>query len=141
MTTSERSFPGEKKSVREGRAWLGKELELAGVASAVVADAVLVCSELLTNAVLHSRSAGPLGSVLVRLRLGATRLRLEVTDAGGIQEPKARRNGCPQPFADRAVHEGGHGLALVEHYTTRWWVRGGSEGRTVGAELAMDPAS
>jgi anti-sigma regulatory factor (Ser/Thr protein kinase) len=135
MSTSECSFPGVKQSVSESRAWLGHELELAGVSPAVIADAALVLSELVTNSVVHSRSAGPLGSILVRLRLGVTKVRLEVSDAGGAGEPRARRNGQPEPLA-----QSGHGLALVEHCTTRWWTRGDSNGRTVGAEIAREPA-
>jgi trehalose 6-phosphate synthase len=45
MGTKERSFPGVKQSVRESRVWLGKQLELAGVAPGVISDAALVLSE------------------------------------------------------------------------------------------------
>lgn len=141
MNTIERSFPGVKESVPQSRAWVGKELELAGVASGVVADAVLVLSELVTNAVVHSCSSGPHGSVLVRVYFGVSRLRLEVTDAGGVGEPRARRDGHRPALGDAVLDESGHGLALVEAFATRWWTRGDSRGRTVCAELVRTPAT
>jgi serine/threonine-protein kinase RsbW len=133
MFAVERSFPGVKESVPEARAWVRRELEEHKVPERPLEDALLVSSELVTNSILHSRSAGPDSTVCVRLRLGVTTLWLEVTDSGGVHEPKIRRNGHPQPLA-----ESGHGLTLVDHYTTRWWTIGDTRGRTVGAEIVLD---
>jgi serine/threonine-protein kinase RsbW len=132
--TVERSFPGTKDSVAQARSWARAMLEKFGIGDGIGEDAILVLSELATNAAIHSRSAGPHGHYLVRLRRGVTALRMEVVDAGGRTEPRARRNSTPHPFA-----ESGHGLALVEAFTTRWWTRGNGKGRTVGAELALNP--
>jgi serine/threonine-protein kinase RsbW len=139
--TVEHSFPGTKESVAEARTWLRTWLEKLAVPESVAEHAVLVLSELASNSVLHSRSAGPHHSYLVRLRRGVSKLRLEVIDAGGRTEPRARRNGSPHPFADCLGQEGGHGLALVEAFTQRWWTRGDEAGRTVGAELALEPTA
>jgi serine/threonine-protein kinase RsbW len=138
--TVEHSFPGTKDSVALARSWLREMLEKFGIGDGVGEDAVLVLSELATNAAIHSRSSEPHGHYLVRLRRGVNALRLEVVDAGGRTEPRARRNGNPHPFADSLGQEGGHGLALVEAFTTRWWTRGNEKGRTVGAELALPQA-
>ncbi|MFC6087216.1 ATP-binding protein [Sphaerisporangium aureirubrum] len=54
-------LPGSEASVGEGRRWLRKVL----VGHARRDDAVLVLSELLTNGVVHSRSAELRASVLV----------------------------------------------------------------------------
>jgi serine/threonine-protein kinase RsbW len=142
-STAESSFPGTKESVALARSWLAAWMDKFGIAEGPAADAVLVLSELATNAAVHSRSSAPHGSYLVRLRRGVSKLRLEVTDAGGRSEPRARRNaqlgnGSPHPFADPVGQESGHGLALVEAFTTRWWTRGDESGRTVGAEIALN---
>jgi serine/threonine-protein kinase RsbW len=146
--TVESSFPGTKASVSLARAWLSSWLEQFCVKEGPAANAVLVLSELATNAATHSRSSDPHGSYLVRLRRGVKTLRVEVVDAGGRTEPRARRghqsdsrqpsNGSRPPVADTVAEEGGHGLALVEAFTTRWWTRGTEQGRTVGAEIALD---
>ena len=132
--TLECRFPGTMESVAEARSWLRGLLVKFEVPECAAENAVLVLSELATNSARHSCSAGPQGSYRVRLRRGVSCLRLEVTDAGGISEPRMRRNGTPDPWA-----ESGNGLLLVEAVTTHWWTRSTAHGRTVGAELALNP--
>jgi anti-sigma regulatory factor (Ser/Thr protein kinase) len=150
---AEAGFSGALESVPEARAWARGPLERLDVPEDKAEDALLVLSELCTNSVRHSRSGGPLGSYLVRLRRGVTRLRIEVTDAGGDGEPLARHPGPGHDHrhnghsptlrgaatATESLDEGGHGLALVEAFAARWWVSGGPGGRTVHAEIALDP--
>jgi serine/threonine-protein kinase RsbW len=136
--TVECSFPGTKERVAQARSWLRAMLEKFGIGEEAGENAVLVLSELATNSAVHSRSSGPHGHYLVRLRRGVNVLRVEVVDAGGRTEPRARRNGSPHPFAAESLGEGGHGLALVEAFAIRWWTRGTEKGRTVGAEIAVE---
>jgi anti-sigma regulatory factor (Ser/Thr protein kinase) len=52
--TAERAFHGTKDSIAKARAWLRTWLEKFAVPEAAAEDAVLVLSELTTNAALHS---------------------------------------------------------------------------------------
>lgn len=85
-----------------------------------VADAVLVFSELVTNAVVHAGGA----SRIVAARLGSV-VRLEVHDGGATRA--ARRTG----------HDtlGGRGLSIVELLATRCGSRLTAAGKVVWAEL------
>ena len=95
----------------------------------------------------HSRSGAPLGAYLVRLYRGVTRVRLEVTDAGGPGTPVVRRSAAAADLADPAAEhdwdallgESGSGLALVEHFAARWGTRGDARGRAVFADLDTGP--
>jgi DNA-binding NarL/FixJ family response regulator len=86
-------------------------------------DALLVASELATNAVTHASSA-----CRIRLSLTETSLRIDVTDAGaGTPEP--------QPSSNTAEH--GRGLHLIGALAKTWgleFVPG--QGKVVWAELA-----
>jgi len=88
----------------------------------VVADVVLVVSELLTNAALHG--SGPRELVV---ELTESALRVEVADG----EPAK-----PEP---RSPHEpgvpGGHGLHIVEKLCDRWGVTPREDGKIVWLEV------
>jgi anti-anti-sigma factor len=76
--------------------------------------AVLLTSELVTNAVLHPRDrAGD--SIGLRICTDSGRARVEVADSGGGFDPKAVRR------EEKAV--GGHGLVLVDRGAVRWGTR------------------
>jgi serine/threonine-protein kinase RsbW len=91
-------------------------------------SAVLIVSELVTNAIVHS------GSDIVRcvLRLGSGLLRIEVTDQGvGVAEPAVRMP------ADDDVS--GRGLLLVSAVSEEWGVSPAVPGgRTVWATVRAD---
>ena len=104
MTTCSRTFPGRPESVAEARRWAARSL----IGCPGVADVVLCLSELVTNAVTHSRS-GVLRGGTVRVRISAAPgvwVRIEVRDDGPAS--------CP-PAADTAAGLacGGRGLYLV----------------------------
>ncbi|MEU2926841.1 ATP-binding protein [Streptomyces sp. NPDC007251] len=89
-------------------------------------DALLVTSELVTNALVHTAGT----RIACRLRRMADRLRIEVEDqAGGPVLPAAR---CPGP-----EDQHGRGLFLVDTLSRDWGVTpvGGRPGRVVWAEL------
>ena len=116
-------FTGAPESVRDVRHAVAAHLQDH---PALVDDATLIVSELATNAILHSRSAG--GFFTVRVTISGGYCRIECTDDGG---PWALR-GPGQ--ADRM-----HGLGLVEGIAGLHNVdiEGDESGRTVWARLAL----
>jgi anti-sigma regulatory factor (Ser/Thr protein kinase) len=90
----------------------------------IIDDAALCAGELVTNAVLHSRS-GDGGRVGVTVARRDTAVRVEVQDAGGDTVPA-----LPAEDAD-AADESGRGLRLVEAFSSRWGVQRISPGMTV----------
>ena len=110
-----RSAEAARRLVRE---------ELAPCPPELVESASLVISELVTNAVLHARTAIAIG---IRV-LDSGAVRLEVSDDSS-DLPQARRYS-----EDSAT---GRGLVLVDALTGRWGVapHRGVQGKTVWAEL------
>ena len=86
--------------------------------------AVLLVSELVTNAVCHARDTG---AVALELTSAETWLRVEVLDA----DPRE-----PQWRTPEAWDESGFGFVLVDALADRWGVRQTAEGKAVWAELA-----
>lgn len=93
----------------------------------IVGDAVLVASELVSNAVLHS-GCGRSDRLTVHVAVGRERLLISVLDPG--RSCGAAR---PRPSAD---HLGGLGLGLVAQLATRWG-SDRTDGHRVWAELAL----
>ncbi|MBT2405748.1 ATP-binding protein [Streptomyces sp. ISL-87] len=122
-----RRWRREARSVPLARAELRKALAGWGL-SELEEDALLVVSELVTNAVRHA--AGPrdreIETKYVRL---PEWLRIEVHDAGA---------GWPEATTPEAEGEGGRGLFLVAAVADRWAVgeRAGP-GKRVWAELSV----
>ena len=86
--------------------------------------AILLISELVTNAVLHARTNG-LGLSL-QLEVHGTWLRIEVHDAD---------LSGPQPRTPAGLEESGLGLVLVDALADSWGVRETPAGKAVWAEL------
>src|SRR3981081_2013087 len=86
--------------------------------------AVLLVSELVTNAVRHAR---PGETVLaLRLEITGTSVRIEVHDA----DPR-----WPQPSTPDGLEESGFGLMLVNALASKWGVTETATGKAVWAEL------
>jgi anti-sigma regulatory factor (Ser/Thr protein kinase) len=86
-------------------------------------DALMVSSELVTNAVTHAQS-----SCRIRLTLNPARLRIAVMDAGA---------GTPEPMPPSQTEEHGRGLYMVDAVTTAWGLEEvPGDGKLVWAELA-----
>jgi anti-sigma regulatory factor (Ser/Thr protein kinase) len=93
----------------------------------VLGDAMLVASELVTNAVRHSLcTEDELLSVTIS-RDG--RLRISVLDPGG--------SGKSAEIADRPLELGGLGLKVVEQLATDWGAERRGDGYRVWAELEV----
>ena len=102
---------------------LTKEALIRWGCDALVDDAQLVVTELVTNAILHSES-----DCKVTIDLGDQYLRIAVTDSGG---------GVPEPQPFDLTREGGRGLLIVSTLAQAWGVipAQGARGKTVWAEL------
>ncbi|MGZ4436527.1 MAG: response regulator [Nocardioides sp.] len=86
-------------------------------------DALLVASELATNAVTHADSP-----CRIRLSLKESSLRIDVIDMGA---------GTPEPQPESFTEEHGRGLLLVDALATAWGLETvPGEGKVVWAELA-----
>jgi CheY-like chemotaxis protein/anti-sigma regulatory factor (Ser/Thr protein kinase) len=116
------ALPNDPTSPRRARRLVTKACEDWGCES-VIDAALLVVTELVTNAVIHADSACDLR---VRLRSGV--LRLEVDDDG---------YGTPdlQPSSESDEH--GRGLFLVSAMAMSWGIGPTPSGKTVWAELAV----
>lgn len=84
-------------------------------------EAVLIASELVTNAVLHART-----SISLRLICRGPRVRIEVFDEN-TRLPV--QSACPPDATS------GRGLALVGALAGSWGIDHGPDGKTVWAEL------
>ena len=120
-------IPGRPENVRDARSFAAATL---GQLGAVTDTAVLLTSEIVTNAVRHSRSRGTGGTVeLVILRVPGG-VRIEVTDQGSdVSSPMVKRDPCASD---------GHGLFLVEAMAEQWAYSRRARGTTVWFRLA-DP--
>src|SRR5436190_7629800 len=96
-----RVFPGSGDQVGRARQFVGQVLGGCPAAD----DAVLLTSELVTNAVTHTAS-GRGGKVVVTVYRAGTRVRVEVRDDGSDQVPVVHAYGLAE--------ESGCGLGLVE---------------------------
>ncbi|WP_033037086.1 ATP-binding protein [Streptomyces monomycini] len=89
-------------------------------------DAALIVSELATNALLHGSLRGRL--FRVRLVMGPSLLRIEVSDPRGERVPRRRRG---------VASTSGHGLVLVGGLADRWGIEPRTVGKTVWAEVEL----
>jgi anti-sigma regulatory factor (Ser/Thr protein kinase) len=80
----------------------------------LLSDAVLIVSELVTNAVRHGGAPTPADEIQIHVAMQDNGLRLEVVDPGEGFEPGAHG---PR-------HDGGYGLHLLDRLAARWGVAG-----------------
>lgn len=112
---------GDVSSVRGARAFL-RETVGALVPDSVLQDALVVVSELVTNAVVH---AGTDSDLEVRLSEGA--LEIRVTDTS--TRPPVRH------VADGDPGTRGRGLVLLDALSSRWGIERLTGGKTVWVVL------
>ena len=120
-------LPCTPASVSVARQHVTDDLVAAGIFCGTICDAVLVVSELLSNAILHARPRED-AQLLVTWLLDGAVLEVAVSDGGGPTRPRQ---------AHPSVSSlGGRGLGIVEHLATAWGVRDDPDGQTVWASLA-----
>jgi anti-sigma regulatory factor (Ser/Thr protein kinase) len=114
----------ETRSASRARSWLRAFLDEAGLAEPVQADAALVMSELVTNALRHG-----LGEIVARAKIGDHgHVDLSVTDSGSEQ---------PELQAVDPERVGGVGLHVVAQVSDEWGVARFPGGKTVWARIAV----
>lgn len=106
------------------RRWLTDQLQ--GLSSDLVADAAMVGTELVANAVRHATPL-PGGVVSVGCEVTDTHVEISVTDGGSDSTPRPRR--ASMDDVD------GRGLTIVNALSQRWGVRTGIDGQSVWAWL------
>ena len=113
---AERTLPAEAGSARSARQFVSGTLADWGC-DAVEDTVILLVSELVTNAVLHARSA-----LTIQLDKTGDDLRVAVAD-GSTVVPRPRRYSL-----DAAT---GRGLGLVELMSSRWGITPTTEGKEI----------
>lgn len=137
-TSSIMAVPHGPAGVGEARHRMRKDLRSGGVPDSVIDDAVLILSELLSNAYRHGRplsresgDRGPDDPGLVRAAWrvdGRGRLTVEVTDGGGPTRPF--------PATPSVTARGGRGLNIINALSQDWGVRDAAGEVTVWAALS-----
>jgi anti-sigma regulatory factor (Ser/Thr protein kinase) len=120
----DRVFPNAPGGVRDARAFVADTLR--GVDPNVLEAAVLMVSELATNAVVHTSSPFDVG-----IDQSDHEVRISVTDRGG---------GTPRLRASGAGDTGGRGLGIVAAFAVEWGVDHGPHSKTVWFTVPVDTA-
>ncbi|MGW2030893.1 ATP-binding protein [Streptomyces argyrophylli] len=135
-TSSSMAVPHGPAGVGEARHRMRAQLRSGGVSESVIDDAVLILSELLSNACKHGRPLGDApagdGDVRAAWRVDARgRLVVEVTDGGGPTRPA--------PATPSVTAHGGRGLNIITALADDWGVRDDVQGEvTVWALVHED---
>ncbi|MFG3364326.1 ATP-binding protein [Streptomyces sp. NPDC048156] len=124
-TSSSMAVPHGPAGVGEARHRMRDQLRVGGVSEAVIDDAVLILSELLSNACRHGRPLGDDlagdGDVRAAWRVDARGcLTVEVTDGGGPTRPV--------PATPSVTARGGRGLNIISALADDWGVRDDASG-------------
>ncbi len=131
-TSSTMALPHGPAGVGEARCLLRSDLRRRGAAETVVDDAILIMSELLSNAYRHGRPLDGRGDAGIRAGWHVDEdglLTLEVTDGGGTTRPK--------PASPSLTAHGGRGLGIVATLALEWGVKDRPGEVTVWAVLAI----
>ncbi|HEY5984860.1 MAG TPA: ATP-binding protein [Streptosporangiaceae bacterium] len=118
-----RVFPGRPDQIACARDFTRRILG----PSPVLDEAILLVSELTTNALEHT-ATGAAGLFHVTIHLGDSSVVIAVTDNGSSDVPAPAS-------AVQTLAEAGRGLELVELIADRWGHCGDENGRTVWFEL------
>ncbi|MFE7121226.1 ATP-binding protein [Streptomyces sp. NPDC057654] len=143
-TSSIMAVPHGPSAVGVARHRMREDLRMSGVADSVIDDAVLILSELLSNACRHGRPLSPDdrrnssngngngsgdGTILAAWRVDELGwLTVEVTDGGGPTRPL--------PATPSVTARGGRGLNIIRALSQEWGVRDASGEVTVWAALS-----
>lgn len=116
-------LPPLPSSVKQARQFVSDALDGVEPADSA-ADALLVVSELVTNALVHAGT-----DITVRVDTDEQPTRIEVAD-GSSEVPGLRLPG--------AGAKAGRGLLLVEHFTHQWGVDSTASGKVVWFTVAQE---
>jgi anti-sigma regulatory factor (Ser/Thr protein kinase) len=121
MTAAAATFTADPMSVTDARSLVERTIE--GCPASVIADALLLTSELVSNVVLHAATPFEV-EVQVRDDLVRVVVRDGSTDPPVVHEPAADETG-------------GRGLLLVHSLSTRWGYEATKQGKAVWFELEV----
>jgi len=115
MTVAARMFPGRPEQVTAARRWAEA---LAGAWGAAAADAGLAISELVTNALQHTHSGQPHGTITVAIAGDPDGVTIHVHDLGASngQVPRLR----PTTVDLDWLADSGQGLRIVAAIGVEW---------------------
>ena len=119
----ERIFPNAPAGVRDARTFVADALR--GIDPTVLDAAVLMVSELATNAVVHTTS--PFG---IGVDSSDHEARISVTDHG---------HGTPQLRHASSADTDGRGLGIVAAFAISWGVDQSTDSKTVWFTVPIDP--
>lgn len=123
------TIPGKPAAVASARAFIRRVLAAAEDLPAVDSDAAtLLTSELVTNAIRHSDSGAPGGTVTVVVLGVPDGVLVEVIDDGSEGTPVLRGS---------SLATDGHGLFLVQQLAAQWGYARDPAGTTVWFHLAV----
>ena len=124
-----RVLPGTPESASAARS-MTRQLLGEGHPSAETVQ--LVVSELVANAIVHSKSGAPGGTVTVALCPGPGGILVQVRDDGGPSEPHL--SGVATEGGNGAEH--GYGLLLVDALADRWGTISSPDGRITWCRIS-----
>lgn len=127
LSSFEAQLPAELESVVAARRLLASSLAAWGLDDSVCSDGALTMSELVTNSVLHARTA-----VGVRISRLGNGVRIEVSD-GDPRIPVVEAARPEDLLTNRSMT--GRGLALVAATADRWGADPSTGGKVVWAEV------
>ncbi len=119
-------LPGTPQAVRQAREIVSHTL---GENHPSAHDATLIVSELVSNAIMHSRSGLPGGTltIVVEVTPQPDDVRIQARDAGGPEAPSLT---TADPDSEH-----GRGLAIVTALATEWGTEASHAGRTTWCRL------
>ena len=120
--SSSSTLPADGRSAARARRIVEHAVEEAGL-SALIDEALLLVTELVTNAVVHAGT-----DVELRVTAGAAQLRVEVGDRSAGALPTV--NSVPSE-----EREGGRGIFLLDALATEWGTRYAAGGKSVWFQL------
>lgn len=122
--------PHERSGVGAARHAFADQLSVNGVVGSLQEDAVLVMSELVTNAIKHAAPL-PSGEIRVRWSIQDDCLHMEITDGGAVTRPHAG--------VANISSLGGRGLDIVRNVSDQWGVKEDHDCVTVWADVRRQP--
>ena len=127
------TIPGRPEEVSGARSFVARTLTANCRTRRVDSDAaILLTSELVSNAILHTSSGSDDGKVTIVVVDVPDGVLIEVTDDGSADSPVVKGD----LFAAN-----GHGLYLVQQLAAQWGYLRDPDGTTVWFHLAAEPES
>lgn len=126
------AIPHGRTGVGLARHAFADQLAAAGVSGEAVDDAILVLSELVSNAVRHAQPL-PSGEITVHWSVRDDAVHLEITDGGAPTRPMASLAALSSL--------GGRGLQIVRTVSSQWGVTEDDNCVTVWADVPRLPTT